>query len=194
MKKFILLLTLIFPPSLGLAQNTHTLTATDFSFSPDTLYIQAGDTVDVIIGGYHGATEIDSIDWVNNIDNHNGGFDVGFGTGSPNTKFTIDSVGTYYNICGPHAGMGMKSIIIVESTNVSIHNLNLSQDVDIYPNPASKLITIQNSSSVKILNIKGEKLLEKNNLADFEEINISLLPQGVYFIMLDRSIQKLIIK
>ena len=194
MKKFIILITLIYPAYIGLAQNTHTLIATDFYFSPDTLYIQAGDTIDVLIGGYHSATEVDSIDWVNNTDNHNGGFDVGFGTSTSNTKFTLDSEGTYYNICRPHAGMGMKSIIIVESTNVSVHDLNLSQDVNIYPNPASNLITIQNSSSVKIFNMEGEKILEKNNLADLEEINVSFFPKGVYFIMLDRSLQKLIIE
>ena len=42
--------------------------------------------------------------------------------------------------------------------------------------------------------MKGEKILEKNNLADLAEINVSFLLKGFYFVILDRSSQKLIIE
>jgi len=64
------------------------------------------DTVHFISQGYHSATEIDSIDWVNNIDNPNGGFDVGFGAPTSDMWFVISTPGKYYYICEPHASMG----------------------------------------------------------------------------------------
>jgi plastocyanin len=116
-------------------QTNHDLLASDFLFSPDTLYIQPGDTVNVTISGYHSATEIDSIDWVNNTDNHNGGFDIGFGSNSTIDWFVLNNIGTHYYICEPHAAMGMKGVIIVDNAqNIQNHfdpnNFSISQSSD----------------------------------------------------------------
>ena len=40
------------------------------------------------------STEIDSVDWANNIDNHNGGFDVGFGAPTSDMGFVINTPGS----------------------------------------------------------------------------------------------------
>ena len=61
------------------AQTSHTVSAFDFGYSPDTLYINSGDTVHTSIVGYHSFTSIDSLDWVNNTANYNGNFWIGFG-------------------------------------------------------------------------------------------------------------------
>jgi len=146
MKKLVILISLLMSTIVGFAQNIHTLTATDHYFTPDTLYVQQGDTIQLINNGYHSITEVDSIDWVNNIANHNGGFYVGIGAPTSSTKFTINTTGTHYNLCFPHAAMGMKSIIIVEATPTSVNELNSEQNIQIYPNPASNSIAVQNTS------------------------------------------------
>jgi plastocyanin len=194
MKKLIIIISLLISASVGITQSTHTLTATDYYFSPDTLYVQQGDTIELINIGYHSITEVDSIDWVNNTANHNGGFYVGVGAPTLSDKFTIDNEGTYYNLCFPHATMGMKSIIIVETTTTGVHQLNSEQNIQIYPNPASNSITVENTSTVKIYNMMGQVLFVRSKLNSLEQIDISFLPKGIYNVFLDGRIHLLIVQ
>ncbi len=61
------------------AQQTHIITGYDHYFSPDTAFVNVGDTVRLVSLGYHSITEQDSIDWVNNASTDNGGFWIGLG-------------------------------------------------------------------------------------------------------------------
>lgn len=194
MKQLVLLGSLLLVTVLSSAQTTHTLTGTDHYFSPDTLYIEVGDSIELVNIGYHSATEVDSIDWVNNTPTHNGGFYVGFGAPTSDLTFSIDAEGTYYNICVPHAGMAMKSIIIVESIGTSINGVVAEQEGFIYPNPATNSITVQHSSTIKIYSMAGQVVFEKTGLAPAEEVGISFLTPGAYFVVLDGQQQKLIVR
>ncbi|MFK8044463.1 MAG: T9SS type A sorting domain-containing protein [Crocinitomicaceae bacterium] len=191
------LFTIILTTILALishGQATHLLEATDHYFSPDTLYVQVGDTIQLVNNGYHSITEVDSIDWVNNAANYNGGFYVGFGAPTTSEKFTIDSPGTYYNLCIPHATMGMKSIIIVEAGTASIAEENSKKASLMFPNPASNSITIENSLNVKIYNMQGQLVYVKSNLILSETIDISFFPVGIYCVMLDGKQELLIVQ
>ncbi len=180
--------------SLGLAQTTHLLTGNDHYFDPDTLVIQAGDTVQFIQNGYHSATEVDYTDWVNNTATHNGGFWVGFNAPTSDMKFALDNPGTYYNICVPHASMGMKSIIIVEPATMNIEDDEQDEETIIYPNPSNHSISVRKSRSIQIFNLAGQLVLSKNNLSVSERIDISSLPKGQYVVVLDSGKQKLVVK
>lgn len=193
MNRFITLGILVLFSIIGTAQNTHILTGNDTYFVPDTLYIEAGDTISFISNGYHSATEVDSLDWVNNTANHNGGFYVGFGAPTSLMKFTIDSEGTYYNICSPHAGMGMKSIIIVTAA-LEIEDTERNKETIIYPNPSNHSISVHNSQSIQIFNLAGQLVLNKTNLSLSEQIDISELPKGQYVVVLDSGKQKLVVE
>ena len=60
------LLVLIYGLNIS-AQQTQIITGyDDHYFSPDTAYVNVGDTVRLVSLGYHSITEQDSIDWVNN--------------------------------------------------------------------------------------------------------------------------------
>tara|TARA_B110000090_G_C13298887_1_gene414961 strand:+ start:64 stop:648 length:585 start_codon:yes stop_codon:yes gene_type:complete len=194
MKKLIIIISLLISATAGFTQSTHALTATDYYFSPDTLYVQQGDTIELLNNGYHSITEVDSTDWANNTANHNGGFYVGVGAPTLSSKFTIDNEGVYYNLCFPHAAMGMKSIIIVEGTTTSVNELNSEQKIQVYPNPASNSITVENTSTVKIYNMMGQVLFAKSNLTSLEKIDISFLPKGIYNVVLEGRIQRLIVQ
>jgi len=88
------------------------LETSGFSFSSDELIISSGDTIRFILGSSHNAVEVDEDTW-----NSNGqtaledGFNVNFGS---TEEITFDEPRTYYYVCQPHAGMGMKGKIIVE--------------------------------------------------------------------------------
>lgn len=194
MSRLTSLLVLLQLSLLGMAQNTYSLTGYDTYFVPDTLYIEAGDTIQFTSVGYHSATEVDSIDWVNNTANHNGGFWVGFGASTLDMKFTIDNPGTYYNICQPHASMGMKSIIIVSPTILKVDTKELKNEEFFFPNPSTRSITIQDSKTIKIYNLTGQLLLQRTDLTLSENVDISILPKGEYIVVLDSGKQKLIVE
>ena len=176
----------------GISQTTYTLEAYDNYFSPDTLYVQVGDTIELdVVTGYHNAVEVDSIDWVNEVDNPNGGFNAGLG--EP-VKFTISTPGTYYNICRPHIGMGMKSIIIVNPGPLSVETEKPATETSFFPNPATETITTNNTSTLSIYNVSGQLVLAKVNLKNSEVIDISFLKSGIYFVVLDDRTEKLVVR
>ena len=88
-----------------------TINTFGMTFTPDTVTINLGDTVEFGPLGYHNAVEVDESTWISNDTTYNGGFYFSFG--SPGGYFIPDSAKTYYYICQPHASMGMKGVIIV---------------------------------------------------------------------------------
>jgi len=162
-------------------QNTHVLTGYDNYFDPDTLYVEPGDTVEFISVGYHSATEIDSIDWENNVANHNGGFYAGFGAPTTDMKFVIDNTGTFYFICVPHAAMGMKGIIISQ-INVGINDVLQKNVYGI--NAFSQNLNVQyaKSDELVIIDISGKTLISipLNIEEEQKKVPFSSLAPGTY--------------
>ncbi len=93
-------------------QQTIEIKTSGVKFSPDEITINAGDIVKFTTGSSHNAVEIDEDTWNSGGGNAlDGGFEVGFGK---TKEITFETPGTYYYVCQPHAGMGMKGKIIVE--------------------------------------------------------------------------------
>ncbi len=98
------------------AQGTiHTIVDAGFTFSPAALTIAVGDTVNFTIGGAHNVVEVSFATWNANGNTSNGGFQLPFGGG----QLIFPNAGTYYYVCSPHAGMGMKGQISVVSFAVT---------------------------------------------------------------------------
>ncbi|RLD53474.1 MAG: hypothetical protein DRJ01_19340 [Bacteroidetes bacterium] len=106
------------------------------------------------------------------------------GLGYSSIEFVTDSIG--YVLCGD---------IILKTTDggifVSIKELNSSPHFTIYPNPSYSdklniklLNTDFNGLSIKMFDIKGKIIFEKTDLNSLENINISNLNAGVYFVKL----------
>lgn len=69
----------------------------------------------------------------------------------------------------------------------------IQQKLSVFPNPATDYITIlgkKAGSKVLVVNMLGENLLESEE----ENINISSIPSGVYFIKTDGQILKLVVR
>ena len=86
------------------------------------------------------------------------------------------------------------------STNCNIlTNLDelLSQNIAIYPNPASSFVFIEKNNSkpldIKIFDLLGRIVLSSKLQAEKHQLDISILEDGIYFIAIEGQIKKLII-
>jgi plastocyanin len=121
------------------------------TFVPDEVTVQPGDTIYFNIGTWHNVVEVSEETWIAGDTNSNGGFRLPFGGG----KIVLDTVGTYYYVCQPHASLGMKGIIHLEIPSVLQENESVDDFLfSGYPNPVSDLlnlnITVQKDSHVSI--------------------------------------------
>lgn len=70
-------------------------------------------------------------------------------------------------------------------------------DINLYPNPANDFVTItgqQAKSNLAIQDLTGKTVLNKTLKTNNEEIDISSLPNGIYFAVISNASQKTIIK
>lgn len=63
-------------------------------------------------------------------------------------------------------------------------NSNELEAVSIYPNPATTILNIQNTenASIEVYNILGQSLFSKTNISLNEQVNVSHLIEGTYFV------------
>jgi len=155
------------------------------TFTPATITIDQGDTVNFAIGSYHNAQEVGERTWGDNGTSLlSGGFDVPFGGGMVLTEQL--GIGTHYFICKPHVTLGMKGTIIVQGTT-SISKDQLFTDVSIYPNPATEIINIKTGSELpgalySIADQSGRQVLNGKLDGENTSIDISYLLGGFYFL------------
>ncbi len=82
---------------------------------------------------------------------------------------------------------------------VSVEN-TVKQNISVFPNPATDYINVKGiaNSNIKINDITGKIVYSKNNSSEKEQINISHLKSGVYFITIENNDEffskKLIVK
>ncbi|WP_312903133.1 T9SS type A sorting domain-containing protein, partial [Chryseobacterium taichungense] len=92
------------------------------------------------------------------------------------------------------AAVNNGKIFRVTSTSLATNENDLSSQIKIYPNPASKRVFIEGvkdkNTTVEIVNAEGRKVLEQGKIEGDNGINISGIPSGVYFINLNSANQK----
>ena len=105
------LLSLLLALPLSLFGTTHLIVSSGFSFSPNSITVNSGDTVHFALAGIHNAVEVSLTTWNANDTTSNGGFRLPFGGGTT----VMTAAGTHYYVCQAHASMGMKGMIIVNT-------------------------------------------------------------------------------
>ena len=171
---------------------TVTIANVGLTFSPANITISAGDTINFSISGSHNAREVSQATWnTNGSAALSGGFQTAFGGGI--VLPTQLSVGTHYYVCSPHAGAGMKGVIIVQNTN-SISETDLSNKISIYPNPNKGLLTLNianlpltNGYTANIINLEGKVLVSTFITGINNTIDIANLPKGLYYLKLQNE-------
>ncbi len=191
--KHIIIIAILLMTFVGWVQTTtHTITNSGFSFSPANITINLGDTIKFQLSSLHNAVEVSQSTWNSNGNTPNGGFTTPFGGGI----VVLQEAKIYYYVCSPHASIGMKGTITVNSTT---DIKNISQDIPVrfnlyqnYPNPFNPSTIIRYSLpeasyvTLTIFDIIGRevaKLIEEVQTAGHKEVvwNAYNYPTGVYF-------------
>ena len=108
MKTIILFLIMVLAIPCTSFSKTHTITNSGFTFSPSTLTVNVGDTVNFVLENIHNARQVDQSTWDANGNTSNGGFDTPDGGG----MVVLNQVGTVYYVCKYHASLGMKGTML----------------------------------------------------------------------------------
>jgi plastocyanin len=167
---------------------TITVTNNGTKFVPDAINIQPGDTVVFSIASSHNAVEVGKNTWDANGNTSNGGFSLNYGGG----QLILNTPGTYYYVCSPHAYLGMKGTITAIGTSLSDDNNNEELEA-VYPNPFSDKVTLNFTLStpsritIDLLEITGipvgsivDKVYDAGK--QVEVINVAYLKPGQYLL------------
>ena len=139
MKKIILFF-LVAGFSLNSFSKTWQIVNSGITFSPSTLTIQQGDDVNFVLESMHDAVEVSQSVWNANGASPITGFSVAFGGGI--VSATELTPGTHYYVCVPHASLGMKGKIIVQTVS-GLNDPKTDNTVSVYPNPVIDHLNIQ---------------------------------------------------
>jgi plastocyanin len=174
------------------AQVKYNVVASGLSFTPSSLVINQGDTVEWNnISGFHNVNGTQATFPSNPISFGNGP------AGAPWTYiFVFNTLGNYTYMCDVH-GINMSGTITVQ-TPLQITEVGVQKNIKIYPNPATNCFIIdanQSISSVSIYNIAG-KFVKKSYQSS--KIDVVDLPKGIYILNIetidDNIVEKIIIQ
>jgi plastocyanin len=164
------------------------VTNSGFTFSPATLTIHLGDSVNFTLAASHDALEVSQATWnANGTTPLAGGFQTPFGGGMvPAAKLGI---GVHYYVCENHASSGMKGTITVQD-NAGIANNLMPIGISVYPNPSSSLLTLRSDNDLAgshyfICDLAGRQVLTGTLASDVTQVDISQLISGIYLIRVD---------
>lgn len=170
----------LFAISFGL--HAQSITNVGFTWSPSTLTVSAGTDIAITITGNHIMREVTEATWNANGTTSNGGFNFSAG----NHTLNLATPGTYYYVCVPHVGMGMKGKIIVEDAS-GIGESGALQIFTITPNPASDelLVTVDGfaNSVITLVDMQGREVL-RHPLVKGNRIDITNVVEGNYTALL----------
>jgi len=173
-------------------QTSHTVTVSNYAFSPKELTISVGDTV--IWNNIQGMHNVNGTmgTYPNNPES------FGNSTGSGWTyKHVFNITGNYDYRCDPHFALGMTGQIFVEGPatgyNSDVPETIAENRILIYPNPAKDYLTIElqprdeKIQSIRILDLVGKELLSADAPSgkSYQQFNISQFNPGLYLIQVE---------
>jgi plastocyanin len=198
MKKYTLFLLNLFLAAYAIGQETYTITASNFVFSPDVVNAKVGDHIVFNTSAMHPVLQVTEAAFqVNGNTAVSGGFSFPSGSGT----FTPQEAGTYYYICKNHISSGMKGKIVV-TQSVGIQNVTNELEIDIYPNPVIDNIYVKGLSEMSqgtfeifdlagksVISMRNSELAKKNGSLD-----LSYLNKGMYLAKISSSDKTLVKK
>lgn len=114
------------------------------------------------------------------------------GPGVSNGSFDPQAAGVgthtlYYTYAGPGSCTGVDSQQVTVDICIGVTETE-NAEVKIYPNPASSALVIEwGGGKVSLHNAIGELVVEKSAAGNREEIDVSNLPEGIYFLRMEKA-------
>ena len=188
MKTKILLSLLLLSSSLTGFCTVWTVNNSGLTFTPATITINFGDTVNFIISSGHDAREVSLTTW-----NSNGNTALTSGFQTPFFGGMVLpaqlGVGTHYYVCTPHASMGMKGTIIVQNSTAGIAENQSQTNISVYPNPSNGQFQFSMDGSplskdckMEIYSVQGERIYQSVITNTKSDIDLSNQTKGIYFV------------
>lgn len=158
-----------------------------YTFSPQTITVTTGDTVNFSLLSIHNVAEVSQATYAANGNTPlSGGFSTPYGGGDVFTSQL--SIGTHWYVCQPHASMGMKGRIIVQSPTGIVENL-LQASFSVYPNPVTSTVTLSFNKEIhgtlQLANILGKVLEQLPVNATSLTLDMGDRPRGIYFVRIE---------
>ncbi len=166
-----------------------TIVQTGFSFQPDILNVNVGQEITITLNSPHTATEVDEATWNANGNTPNGGFDFAAGTHT----LTLNTPGTYYYVCVPHAGMGMKGRIVV-SPGTGVTEQEAAPSLGIHPNPASTEVRVPAAVAGQVLTLTDAqgRVVLRHAATGADRVDITALAAGNYNVTLSDATNRVV--
>jgi plastocyanin len=187
MKNKLLLSLLLLSTSLTSFCTVWTVNNSANTFTPATITITFGDTVNFVITNAHDAVEVSQTTWNVNGNTPLPGFSVPFGGGMVLPAQL--GVGTHYYVCTPHASIGMKGTIIVQNSTTGIAENQSQINLSVYPNPSNGQFQfaidgsqVAKNCKVEIYNVQGERIYQSAITNTKTDIDLSNQTNGIYFV------------
>ncbi|MGZ3930884.1 MAG: M4 family metallopeptidase, partial [Bacteroidia bacterium] len=113
------------------------------------------------------------------------------GSNVSGTSFNPLSAGSYtitYNYTDANTCSGSNKVVMSVGVCAGVHELNASSGLSVYPNPASDQFVVKNENSIglvlKLTDATGKLIMERTIVSTSEQIDISRLARGIYFVEL----------
>ena len=115
-------------------------------------------------------------------------FNINTASGVPSGAKIVNYAGIFFDN-NPVVMTDTTTNIVGCTTGVPVVNNNSSK-IELYPNPATDVLTITSKnemSSIVILDLLGQKIYSDEHTAKTIQINVSAFPSGVYYIKINGS-------
>ena len=182
--------------SFGASATIYTVAVSNYKFEPKEITINEGDTVVwVNSDGHH---NVDGMKTAYPSNPESFGNDAGMDW---TYQFIFSTAGTYNYQCDPHVGFGMVGKITVnQKQTTSTQIAEKSDRIRVFPNPAKEFINLSIPTSMgsaqmlKIYSITGSLVDTKTISGNSAKYNLAQLKSGVYFVEIQTSDKKEVIK
>lgn len=178
------------------AQTKHTITASGGTFTPNTLTINQGDTVEwTNLSGTHNVNGTQAT-----FPTNPASFGNAIGAAPWTYTFVFTVAGNYAYQCDVHAPNMAGTISVQPATSVA--ELQKETEIKVFPNPTADYFSIdtkQTIKSVSLINITGQIVKTYSETASqTNRFDVKVLPKGIYFLTIEvgdaKLVEKLIIQ
>lgn len=170
---------------LALKATSHSINIGNFVYSPATLYVQVGDTVNIQASDMHPCMQVSKTDWASGTTT---ALPAGWGSKNANFFVVIADTNAIYYLCANHGPDGMKGRILNGTNNLKTHSAIANSGISVFPNPATDVIHFTSKSNLengqwKLIDLQGKIAMQGTVTANQTQVQVAEL-KGIYLLLI----------